>query len=100
MVEATRLGHIGWVVLGNACLDGIHQLTKLSTFDTSVLQSSIFESCPNKFEVNTVHQSNRTHSSESQEHFVHGRFEDGLGAHVFQCTSLDNMVIGRRPNFR
>ena len=90
MPWAQRLD-LGWVVLGNACLDGVHQPTKLSTFDTSVLPSSIFESCPNKFEANTVRESNQTHSSESQEHFLHGQFEDGLGAHVFQRTSLDNM---------
>ena len=90
MPWAQRLD-LGWVVLGNACLDGVHKPAKLYTFDTNVLQSSIFEPCPNKFEVNSTRESGQIHSTESQERFIQGRFEDGLVANVFQRTSSDNM---------
>jgi hypothetical protein len=99
MPWAQRLD-LGWVVLGNTCLDGVHQPTELSTFATNVLQTSIFEPCSNKFEVNTARESDHMHGTEtveSQERFIHGRFEDGLGANVFQQQSG---VISRRSNFR
>jgi hypothetical protein len=92
MPWAQRLD-LDWVVLGNTCLDGVHQPTALSTFATNVLQTSIFEPCSNKFEVNTARESDHIHGTEtveSQERFIHGRFEDSLGANVFQRTDLDN----------
>ena len=77
MPWAQRLD-LGWVVLG---------------FATNVAQASIFEPCPNKFEVNTSREPDHSPSNEtvkSQERFVQGRFEDGIATDVFQRTNSDN----------
>ena len=92
MPWAQRL-ELGWVFLGNACLDGVHQPITPSTFATNIERASIFEPCPNKFEVNALPKPPHIENSEaldSKEQFIQERFEDGLAANVFRRTELDN----------
>ena len=80
---------LGWVVLGNACLDGVHQPITPSTFATNIERASIFEPCPNMFEVNALPKPPHIENSEaldSKEQFIQERFEDGLAANVFRRT--------------
>ncbi|XP_061432402.1 uncharacterized protein LOC133358195 isoform X1 [Lethenteron reissneri] len=43
---------LGWVIVGDVCLDGTHKSDRISTFRTSVLtngRTSLFKPCPNHF---------------------------------------------------
>ena len=89
----------GWVIQGNACLDGVHPPSELTTFKTNVVpttQDSIFEHCPNKIQVKTrPYESNDDPCDETfkrKERFLHGSFEDGLGATIFQRIDLGLVV--------
>ena len=87
MPWAQRLD-LGWVVLGNACLDGVHQPTTPSTFATNIERASIFEPCPNKFEVNALRKPPRIENSKalnSKEQFIQEQFV----ANVFRRTDID-----------
>ena len=86
---AQRL-NLGWVVLGNACLDGAHKPTETSCFRTQVLDNgrpSLLQPCTNRFYI-------RHDSSAGQLAnigvFLNGTFEDGFGAGVFVRTKNVN----------
>ena len=80
---------LGWVILGNACLDGVHKPNH-STFKTHILQDgqpSIFEPCSNLLHIEEPTSANNHTRKES---FFQGKFEDGLAQNVFQQTKYDN----------
>ena len=83
---------LGWVVLGNTCLDGAHKPDEISAFKTQVLHNgrpSAFLPCPNRFHLK--HDTSPT-SWEGQEAtpLIDSPFEDGLGRTVFVRTHDDN----------
>ena len=83
---------LGWVVLGNTCLDGAHKPDKISTLKTQVLHNgrpSAFLPCPNRFHLK--HDTSPT-SWEGQEAtpLIDSPFEDGLGRTVFVRTHDGN----------
>lgn len=89
---------LGWVIVGNVCLGGVHKPTTVNTFYTSTTEQkrpSIFEPCPNVFHVKeryshfqcTDHP--RAHSTEKLN--CNRRVEE-LGCTVFQQTKDDNKV--------
>ena len=89
---------LGWVILGNACLDGVHKPNDLTSCKTHLLMNgrpSIFEPCSNVFHVNhpTPMQFSPFENPEDlgrKESFIQGKFEDGLGSKVYERTKLDN----------
>lgn len=47
--------------------------------------------CLNKFEINTRHpETNNNRTIGSEDCFIDGGFEDGLGRNIFHCTELNN----------
>lgn len=61
ILRAERLD-LGWVIVGEACLDGTHKLEDISVFKTQMLhngRSPIFEPCPNKFHPQPGYKSNQ-----------------------------------------
>ena len=89
---------LGWVILGNTCLDGVHKPNDLSSFKIHLLHNgrpSIFEPCSNVFHVDKAtlaHADSRESINEfrREESFSQGKFEDGLASKVFERTELDN----------
>ena len=81
---------LGWVILGNACLDSVHKPNNHSTFKTHILQDgrpSIFEPCSNLLHIEEPTSANNHSRKES---FFQGKFEDGLAQNVFQQNKFDN----------
>ena len=81
----------GWVVLGNACLDGAHKPSEASCFKTQVLDNgrpSLLLPCSNCFYVRQLP------TAESIDDLKEGnskrRSEDGLGEDVFVRTKDNN----------
>ena len=76
---------LGWVVLGNTCLNGAHKPEQISTCKTQVLHNgrpSLFVPCPNRLHVkfDTI----------TDTPFVIREFDDGLARDVFMRTPQDN----------
>ena len=84
---------LGWVIIGNACLDGAHK-PDISCYNTHILQNgrpSFLSPCPNRFHIQghiSDHQNNET--IKRKETFKNGKFDDGLGGNVFARTKDDN----------
>ena len=88
---------LGWVVLGNVCLDGAHRPTEVSSYRTQVLdndQPSFLLPCSNWLYVKHGSNANSMaylETSKRKGPFSKGSFEDGLGDHVLPClTNNDN----------
>lgn len=87
---------LGWVVLGNACMDGAHKPTEISSYRTQVLDNgrpSFLLPCSNRLYVkHGSHADFTTYLETSQKKgtFFKGSFEYGLGDNVFACTNDDN----------
>lgn len=87
---------LGWVVLGNACMDGAHKPTEISSYRTQVLDNgrpSFLLPCSNRlYFKHGSHADFTTYLETSQKKgtFFKGSFEDGLGDNVFACTNDDN----------
>ena len=92
---AQRL-NLGWVVLGNTCMDGAHKPTEISSYRTQVLDNgrpSFLLPCSNRLYVkHGSHADFTTYLETSQKKgtFFKGSFEYGLGDNVFACTNDDN----------
>lgn len=84
------------MVLGNACMDGAHKPTEISSYRTQVLDNgrpSFLLPCSNRLYVkHGSHADFTTYLETSQKKgtFFKGSFEDGLGDNVFACTNGDN----------
>ena len=60
---------LGWVVLGNTCIDGAHRPDEISAFKTQVLHNgrpSVFLPCPNRFHLK--HDTTPTIWEEQRQH--------------------------------
>ena len=86
---------LGWVVIGNAGLNGAHKPSQIGAFKTHLLNNgrpSFMEPCPNllylECEAALRHASSAT--CQKKGHFINGRFEDNLGTNVFVHTKDDN----------
>ena len=84
---------LGWVVLGDTCLDGAHKPVEISTFKTQVLYNdrpSLFIPCLNRFYLK--HDTSPTAWGEQEENTppIGSPFDDGLGRNVFVGTNHDN----------
>lgn len=78
---------LGWVIIGEACIDGAHQPSNVSAYRTQLLPNgrpSLFEPCPNAINARLAPVGYR------KETFVEGRFEDGLAKTVFAVTKDDD----------
>ncbi|CAB4006039.1 hypothetical protein AWC38_SpisGene6700, partial [Paramuricea clavata] len=88
---------LGWVIIGNACLDGAHT-PKPSCNKTNVLESgrpSIFSPCPNRFHIKEYTSTVSAvpcdeNNDQRKETFENGNFDDGLAAKVFASSKDDN----------
>jgi hypothetical protein len=110
---------LGWVIVGDVCLDGAHVCDNVGACKTFVYdngRTSFLQPCPNKFLLREVHPRDRDYvngsdyvklgdiadtcspeveESDSQvrnNNFVSGRFEDGIGQTVFTRTKFDNRL--------
>ena len=75
---------LGWVVLGNTCLNGAHKPEQISTCKTQVLHTSrpsLFVPCPNHFHVKF--------DTNTDTPFVNREFDDSLARDVFIRTPQD-----------
>ncbi|XP_078367158.1 uncharacterized protein LOC144651138 [Oculina patagonica] len=84
---------LGWVVIGNACLNGAHEPEHISTFKTQVLHDgrpSLFVPCPNRFHVKHGTTSAAWGDQEEDTPFFGSAFDDGLARNVFVRTQHDN----------
>ena len=87
---------MGWVVLGNVCMDGAHKPNEVSSYRTQVLDNgrpSFLLPCKNQLYV--IHGSHADspsylETSKRKGTFFKGSFEDGLGDNAFVCTKDDN----------
>ena len=92
---AQRL-NLGWVVIGNVCLDGAHKPAEVSSCRTQVLDNgrpSFLLPCSNRLHVKHSSHADSTSYLESEKKkgtFFKGSFEDGLGDNVFASTKDDN----------
>ncbi|XP_062566124.1 uncharacterized protein LOC134228483 [Saccostrea cucullata] len=88
-VQSQRLGpknspfalqlRLGWVVIGDVCLNRAHRPSNVSVYKTNVITSerqSIFQPCPNKFHLTEDDTSNH----------------EDIGAHVFKRKADDDQV--------
>jgi hypothetical protein len=80
---------LGWVIVGEACLDGVHKPKNITAFKTQIYNGrpSLFEPCPNKL---TIQHNGQPQQCNRQETFVQGKFEDRLARNVFALTAEDN----------
>ncbi len=85
---------LGWVIIGEACLDGAHKPDEVSTFKTQLLHDgrpSTLEPCPNVINVQSTFRQCSSHQTDhNNEAFIEGRFDDGLGRNVFAVSKDDN----------
>ncbi|KAK3703198.1 hypothetical protein QZH41_004965 [Actinostola sp. cb2023] len=84
---------LGWVVIGNACLDSAHVPDNISTCSTNILlngRPSHFQPCPNHFHLKNSPVSGN--NSQKKENFVNGKFMDGLGTNIFTTTKEDDKL--------
>ena len=87
---------LGWVVLGNVCMDGAPKPTEVSSYRTKVLDNgrpSFLLPCNNRLYVkHGSHADSTTYleTSKRKGTFFKGSFEDGLGDNVFACTKDDS----------
>ena len=84
---------LGWVVLGNACLDGAHKPREISTYRTQVLENgppTFLEPRINRFYIEHDTGADIPAYLTKKETFLNGRFEDGLGDNIFLHTKDDN----------
>ena len=86
---------LGWVVIGNACLNGAHRPSKIATFKTHFLDNgrpSFMEPCPSLLYVKCETTLDGTPSATNRKkgQFINERFEDSLGTNVFVRTRDDN----------
>ncbi len=88
---------LGWVIIGNACLDGVHKPT-LSCYRTTVLDTgrpTTFSPCPNRLFLkedppSTSERLHENNDNRRKEKFEEGEFDDGIGTKVFSTTKHDN----------
>lgn len=89
---------LGWVIVGNVCLGGMHKPTTVNTYYTRTTggeHPSIFEPCPNMFHVKERYsnfQCPRHHAVCSTEKLAHKDRAEQLGSTVFQQTKNDNKI--------
>lgn len=87
---------LGWVIVGNVCLNGIHNSTAVSTFftDTKEQRPSIFDPCPNVFHVKVRNSNGQRNNNGmcSMEQLVYNHKRDQFGQEVFKVTCDDNKV--------
>ncbi|KAI7789362.1 hypothetical protein IRJ41_022847, partial [Triplophysa rosa] len=87
---------LGWVIVGNVCLNGIHKSTTVSTFFTNTKEQrpSIFDPCPNVFHVKERNSNDWRNNDEmySMEQLVYNHRGDQFGQEVFKVTCDDNKV--------
>ena len=82
---------LGWVIVGEACLDGSHKPEDVSVFQTKMTHNgrpTTFEPCPNKFYLQHKHPPHQ--STGKEDAFPRGEFRDGLAENVFALTKDDN----------
>ena len=84
---------LGWVVLGNVCMDDAYKATEVSSYRTQVLDNgrpSFLLSCSNWLYVkHGSHADSTTHleTSKRKGTFFKGSFEDGLGDNALRMTT-------------
>ncbi|XP_073772958.1 uncharacterized protein [Danio rerio] len=87
---------LGWVIVGNVCLNGIHKSTAVSTFFTYTKEQrpSIFDPCPNVFCVKGRKSNEQKNDNGicSMEQLFCNHEHDQLGKDVFKVTCDDNKV--------
>ena len=87
---------LGWVVIGNTCLDGAHEPEDISTCTTNILHNgrpSHLQPCPNRFHLkHSFGPDSAVKSSQKKRNFINGSFVDELGTNVFETTKDDNKI--------
>lgn len=87
---------LGWVIVGNVCLNGIHKSTTVSTFFTNTKEQrpSIFDPCPNVFHVKERNSNDWKNYNGmcSMEQLVYNHKDGQFGQEVFKVTCDDNKV--------
>ena len=89
---------LGWVIVGNVCLGGVHKPDSVNAFYTSTTERkrpSIFEPCPNVFQVKERYshfQGPDNPRACSTEKLTCNEKVEQLGSTVFQQTKDDNKV--------
>jgi len=87
---------LGWVVIGNSCLDGAHKPNKLSAYRTQILHNgrpSFLLPCTNWLCLKHGSSTDSTAylvTDRKKGTIVKGKFEDGLGDNVFLRSVDDN----------
>ncbi|XP_061775443.1 uncharacterized protein LOC133564935 [Nerophis ophidion] len=85
---------LGWVIVGNVCLGGVHKPTTVNNFNTITTEQrrpTVFKPCPNVFQVKEKHgQTQRPEYSKVT--FPKKCKQDDMGSTVFQQTKDDNKV--------
>ncbi|KAK3750317.1 hypothetical protein QZH41_010820, partial [Actinostola sp. cb2023] len=79
---------LGWVVIGNTCLDSAHVPDNISTCPTNILRSTLTLSTMSQSLPSSVAGNN----SHKKENFVNGKFMDGLGTKIFTTTKEDDKL--------
>ena len=79
---------LGWVILGNVCLDGAHKPDGMSTYKTHILPSmrpSILEPCPNSILVKQRVMYGSLDDEEDDQKKIYEKdcLDDGLAKNIF-----------------
>ncbi|XP_075924090.1 uncharacterized protein LOC142925100 [Petromyzon marinus] len=83
---------LGWVIVGDVCLDGTHKPDHISTFRTSVLtngRTSLFKPCPNHFTLKEKFD-DRSQGCTMQADEETSMLKDDVGHTVFVTTKDDD----------
>ncbi|XP_037609979.1 uncharacterized protein LOC119478948 [Sebastes umbrosus] len=93
---AQRLA-LGWVIVGEVCLDGAHRPSPVNTFRTYILdngRASLMSPCPNKINVKEsfshTHQSQSYPASNQEPRLMPRDITDLMGESVFRVTKDDD----------
>ncbi|XP_061891197.1 uncharacterized protein LOC133641474 isoform X1 [Entelurus aequoreus] len=85
---------LGWVIVGNVCLGGVHKPTTVNNFNTITIEQrrpTVFTPCPNVFQVKERHGQFQN-PEYSKVTFTKKCKQNDVGATVFRQTKDDNKV--------
>ncbi|KAL0151744.1 hypothetical protein M9458_052970 [Cirrhinus mrigala] len=86
---------LGWVIVGDVCLDRAHKPPSVSVYKTHTLpngRTSMLSTCPNKIQVKETLNRKNTHQPRSLDCASQGEETEKLGATVFDSHPDDEKV--------
>ncbi|XP_069809647.1 uncharacterized protein [Dendropsophus ebraccatus] len=92
---------LGWVIIGNVCIDRMKWPTKISSFKTHILpngRSTYFQPCPHHYLVKEKMSNCKGQHDQQDDMNICLPWDDNLGSTVFNITSDDNKLAPARED--